>query len=670
MASLSKSQGKTAKKEARPRSPPEKKTLKASEEMSCVSEQHAPSPPLKGEDIQALAIRSEDLKKLREPQPPSGQQKPAAMMRVLVRKPRPPEESRKGQRVVVVARPLAQASTNQPLDYTGPGGPRFDAQGMVLPHSILGSLEDFRREMEARGETELLSRIPDTQRRRPQVVGGQKGAGVQSHALQHWHSHMRQRRRQQDFISNLLQKPVEGLLMNQSNSFRQTQEQRELLSRTLPAIHPGHGQRVGSEFWSLPEQFGEELSGVRATLTQSQRGRQQPLTHGAQPASIRHESGNIPVEVCDGARRTWDHSVYLKHCRQELRDVLKHLDVSQPEMDGLEVIGSGQPFTSVTVERSPLLEEEERGEELKETEQKENHDPLAQFDDVMLVPVLVPSLRFCGQRARWTGNGTSHKGEVGLSARVLLEALEGESVSSDLQIHNEGSTAIYYSWQRLPRPCSFPHTHTQTHTQHFYFNTSTGVILPGETQRVEFIFKSERAGVLGEAWRFNTHPVLMGGASLQVILRGVALCQDRTADQRLAIQRELEQRVAVTVCRSLVCDVLRGVRTPERPGSPAELYTTEEEHFLSSNPRLQYQYETVEALKALWQQVAAAGEPWDLSVTTLRQVVLALPQGEEGPEVAQDGLTREGALEHYNSLLLQLARPQHTGRPLPQTSGG
>ena len=66
------------------------------------------------------------------------------------------------------------------------------------------------------------------------------------------------------------------------------------------------------------------------------------------------------------------------------------------------------------------------------------------------------------------------QGEVGLSARVLLEALEGESVSSDLQIHNEGSTAIYYSWQRLPRPCSFPHTHTHTHTQHFYFNTSTG----------------------------------------------------------------------------------------------------------------------------------------------------------------------------------------------------
>lgn len=42
----------------------------------------------------------------------------------------------------------------------GPGGPRFDVQGMVLPHSILGSLEDFRTEMQLRGETEVS--VPDS----------------------------------------------------------------------------------------------------------------------------------------------------------------------------------------------------------------------------------------------------------------------------------------------------------------------------------------------------------------------------------------------------------------------------------------------------------------------------------------------------------------------------
>ncbi|XP_052384346.1 MYCBP-associated protein-like isoform X1 [Oncorhynchus keta] len=207
-----------------------------------------------------------------------------------------------------------------------------------------------------------------------------------------------------------------------------------------------------------------------------------------------------------------------------------------------------------------------------------------------------------------------------------------------MEVQNEGSTAVYYSWQRLAVPHSFPDARTHTHTQHFYFNTSTGVILPGDSKRVEFIFKSEVPGIRTEVWRLNTHPVLLGGASIQVTLRGVALYQDKTADQRHALERELQQREAASVCRSLVCDVLRGVLTPERPGSPAELYTTEEEHFHNRNPKvhytlkLQYRYETVEALKSLWQQVTAeTGEDretaWDLSVSTLRQAVLALPQG-------------------------------------------
>lgn len=41
-------------------------------------------------------------------------------------------------------------------------------------------------------------------------------------------------------VSDLLQKPVEDLLMNQSNRFRETQEQKELISRGLPALHYGH----------------------------------------------------------------------------------------------------------------------------------------------------------------------------------------------------------------------------------------------------------------------------------------------------------------------------------------------------------------------------------------------------------------------------------------------
>lgn len=62
------------------------------------------------------------------------------------------------------------------------------------------------------------------------------------------------------------------------------------------------------------------------------------------------------------------------------------------------------------------------------------------------------------------------------------------------------------------------------------------MILPGDTQQMEFIFKSEEPGIKTELWQLNTHPVLLRGASMQVTLRGVALYQDKTADQRLFIE--------------------------------------------------------------------------------------------------------------------------------------
>lgn len=42
---------------------------------------------------------------------------------------------------------------------SGLEGIRFDEHGMVLQHSILGSLDDFRSYLEAKGETKVNSDI-------------------------------------------------------------------------------------------------------------------------------------------------------------------------------------------------------------------------------------------------------------------------------------------------------------------------------------------------------------------------------------------------------------------------------------------------------------------------------------------------------------------------------
>lgn len=67
-----------------------------------------------------------------------------------------------------------------------------------------------------------------------------------------------------------------------------------------------------------------------------------------------------------------------------------------------------------------------------------------------------------------------NQGEVGISATIIFEALTGERSSSHVELHNEGSTAIFYSWQQLPVPRSFPNLRTQTKSPHFYFNSSSG----------------------------------------------------------------------------------------------------------------------------------------------------------------------------------------------------
>nr|XP_043883257.1 MYCBP-associated protein-like [Solea senegalensis] len=558
--------------------------------------------------------------------------------------------------------PLNVDPDSQPL---GCSGVRFDDKGMVLPHSVLGSLDDFRSYLEAKGDTEFVKRIPNSpcdppcRRHRWEAVesgceASSDQRNMQSNALQNWHAHMMQRRRQQDYLSGLLNKPAETLIMNQTNHYREIQEQREFLKQVKPFIHSGYSYRVGNEFWSVPQHYGDEMSGISATLTRTEQGRREPVTHVGQPSSICQESGAGTVRP---GSRTWGQGSYLQQQYQELGQFLPDTDMKKPDISALEVIGSGKPFTSVTVCHSPLVEkeaEQEMEQEEEETEKEDNLDP--ENDEAQSV-VRIPALRFCGHLAPWTGNSATRQGEVGISTTIFFEAVTGEIVTSHLKMNNEGSTAIFYSWQRLPLPRSFHILQSKTKQLHFLFNSSSGVILPGDTLCVAFIFKSEKPGIETEIWQLNTHPMLLQGASMRVTLRGVSLYQDKTADQRHFIKTKLEKTVMVKVCKSIVSDVLRGVRTPERPSSPAELYITEEERFLNKNPKLQYRYQPVEDLKRLWQKVKPE-LTWDLSVDSLQQVVLSLPE-QESP---QDTITREKGLAQLNSLLLELSEPSELKR--------
>ncbi|KAM3623886.1 uncharacterized protein V6R79_016709 [Siganus canaliculatus] len=600
-------------------------------ELHILDDAQPETPTLKRSHTHCPAIQPQTLNKLHVPKPPISCQ---AGCRTGRRKTHPAADFPCA--VPVNLDPDSQYSDNRGMSFW------FDDKGMLLP-PIPGNLKDTGSCQKASEETEL-KQTPRSHRnsisedqgwRLPGAV--RNGCGLppdsrdtQANALQNWQKHLSQRRQQQGFLSDHLSRPVEHLLMNQGNHFRATQERREFLSQVLPLVHSGHGYHVGSEFWSLPQRFGDEMSGITATLTQREQGRQEPVTHVAQPRSVQQESGIKCAGSLRPASHTWDQSTYLQHQYQELGNVLWDIDFKKPDMDGLEVIGSGKPSTFVTKCCSPLLEREE--EEV--TKKKESLISPIQYYDDRSDARHGPALRFCGQLAGWTGDSTMKQGEAGINARILFETQTGEMASSHLELCNEGSTAIFYSWQQLLLPHSFPNLQSHTKGSYFCFDSSSGVILPGETQQMEVLFKSNEPGIRTELWRLNTHPVLLQGASVQLTLRGLALKRNNLGNAQM--------------CQTIVEDILQRVRTPERVVSSAELCFTEEQEFLSRNMKFQYHEQPVEDLRRLWHEINP-GSPWDLSIDTLRQAVLSLPKHKAS--------FQEELLTRLNCLVPQLTEP-------------
>jgi hypothetical protein len=79
---------------------------------------------------------------------------------------------------------------------------------------------------------------------------------------------------------------------------------------------------------------------------------------------------------------------------------------------------------------------------------------LKNHPDVYPEAVFGPSVRFGGFRAQWTGDSFSRRGEVGVETRVSFESYAGERTVSFLEIGNDGTSSIYFSWKVIKRGSS------------------------------------------------------------------------------------------------------------------------------------------------------------------------------------------------------------------------
>ncbi|XP_066111603.1 MYCBP-associated protein isoform X1 [Saccopteryx bilineata] len=613
---------KSLKKESRLRLPPakfleavsesikEKKRTKVPEQITPpIQEEPEPvSNVLQGDDILALAIKEEDLKKQHTSCFIETRDKPVITQKFIIRKLRPKDPRRKVCHIV--AHPATPDAATKPLDYYGLGDSLYSGD-QILPHHILGSLQEFRRIAVARGNIQLAKLIhtppcPMTVISTPEESKQEQKAPKEEKAppwappfernrVKNWRRNLALWKRQQEALSERLQKPVGELLMHIGETYRRIQEERQLIDQILPTQHDGKCSEETSGFWSQLEYLGDEMTGLVITKTKSQRGLLEPVTRIRKPHVIQKEMGLLGQKDA-WYRYTWDRSLFLIHRRKELQSIMAELGFSQQDIDGLEVVGRGQPFSAVTVEDDAALER---------SQERSPEDPVSLDSltpDEASVPVLGPSLLFCGKPACWIRDSNPQgKKRVGIAVRLTFETLEGQKTSSELTVVNNGTVAIRYDWRRRSQRDSFQDL-KKNRTQRFYFNNRGDVILPGETKTFSFFFKSLNAGIFREFWEFGTHPILLGGAVLQVNLHAVSLALDIYRDARKSLEEDLASHEAVTIVNSMLQELLQGVLTPERARSPADAYLTEEDLFRHRNPRLHYQYQVVQNLHGLYRQ--------------------------------------------------------------------
>lgn len=515
--------------------------------------------------------------------------------RVLVRKLRPisaPSE-RPPSKSVKVVRPLppgcvpSQTVTSlghlpAPLDWKP--GPRYTDDGQLIPHSILGTEEEFNREAEAVAshvQIQIPAResVRETRARKTWFDNLPR----QENALKHWQQRMKDRRVQQEYISSRVDRSAGHLVMNQSDSYVDRQTIRTLIDRAAPYLEDGRGYRVGSEFWNQQERLGDYESGIRMSLTTTERGLPPQVQLVGRPDVTKFETGTEFSDLHNQSTYPWKQSRYLSTRLQHFEPILNEINPLDPELSSLYVVGRGPRVKDEEILQlgsAGNTPESSGGEETEEPAERRISPP-----DIHGPSLLVQE-----------GYSLTLGVRDPIHLRLLMEGSTGQLVRSTVTLENRGTSVVYADWKKLPKLNKL-HRVLEGNTQRFYFDLREKVLLPGHVISVPVIFKSAQAGVYWESWELATRPSLQ---PLIVTFRGIAVMNDKFFLARQQVERDIATTEGEVSVKQIVEDILYSIATPPHTPTCYRIDRTAEEKFTRVNPGVEFREDLFRGLQTLY----------------------------------------------------------------------
>jgi len=517
------------------------------------------------------------------------------------------------QRVVVTKRVHGSSALDPTLkdgsEATTSSGPRYDDAGHMVPHSILGSKDEY---VAAAGYDPTQSGSSATTRHASVDLAAMPTArasaavaaamnpdhpsriwpeGKEKRQLNRWTEAARDWERQESDLAAKLGRAPAELMMNSEAQYRRVKEKREQVDITLSdpsamrSFEKGHGYRVRSEYWAQPN---ITKSGLQTTLTMRQRGLNsapESFTYVSKPASVLdelHQAGR-PAGAALDRTIPFFRTSYIQERGADLREAVEQLFPHEPDVAGLEVVGrailspdclgfAGTVATSLADEpQADLAVDTDAHSEsvaVAESTPRENAHEAAHHASVQPGP----HLKIVGTDETRGGGAT----------RVHFQTSVGAAEMASLVLENRGTTALIVSWHKVEAPNALGKV--EDNAQRFFFDHRPVTILPGERRALPVQFRSRVGGMFLETWAASVLPSV--GADCEVCFCGTAIREDEFQPAREAVEAALEK----ALMRRAIADMLHTLITRIHPRNHEAIFgappPTLEERFMKANAAL------------------------------------------------------------------------------------
>lgn len=379
-------------------------------------------------------------------------------------------------------------------------------------------------------------------------------AGRHERALLRWEKHNEAWDKMRAKLSAQAGKHAEHLVMERGDEHRKKRELQELVERGQPIE-----DRTTVDMWrmSLRNNWsklvpcGNLFSGLFTTCWDDPNPSNVLSIRRSKPTDLSKSADLKPAR----ARRTFEDSEFFQKRKHQYRGAIKRMLPHEPEELVLEGLGAvremeeqaNQPVTLAEVEEA-LAENNAQAWTLIKAARAEALHREAEAETQRLEALAAEeAAKITGPRMTLDESHLSYFTTV------------GERGSMKCRLNNIGTTALYYTWTKVPDSCDLPLGPQRAET-HFYMHNQEGVILPGDEKDMLFSFTSALPGCFHETWQVTTHPALPEPLP-PITLKGMVASTDNGHQKRVQLTETLAENMRAEKVNRAVLDMVASIQT-------------------------------------------------------------------------------------------------------------